>query len=79
MNPTTGGDETACGLVRAGGPVPDVVPAVRAAALPERGGRPHEPAEVPQVVGGDRGVPAAGHRAEPRHGPRVQGESSVLS
>ena len=77
MNPAAGGDETACRLVRAGRPVPDLVPAVRAAAVAERGGRADEPAEVPQVVGGDRGVPAAGHRAESGHGPRVQGDSSV--
>ena len=79
MNPAAGGDETACRLVRAGGPVPDLVPAVRAAAVAQRGRRADEPAEVSQVVGGDRGIPAAGHRAEPRHGARVQGESSVLS
>ena len=77
MNPTSGGDEAASRLVRAGGPVPDLVPAVRATAVAQRGRRADEPAAVPQVLGGDRGVPVAGHRAEPRHGPRVQGESSV--
>ena len=55
-------------------PVPVHVPAVGAAALPERRGRrADEHPAVPQVVGGDGGVPAAGHRAEPGHGARIQG------